>query len=100
MNNNNLIKENNDLKKKIETISKELKILKEASLKVNTLIDKIEDYYFDLINFKETCTSKKNYQELIFYTTLLNEEIMPLYKSALNDNDMYDINDNDFYINN
>lgn len=75
------------LKEIIEKKDNEIKELKEnenqlkdAIVKCNTLIDHIEEYYYNIKNFNILKNSKVYYQQLVYLTSLLNEEFQPLYE--------------------
>lgn len=72
--------------------------LKDAIVKCNTLIEHIEECYYDIKNFNILKNSKVYYQQLVYLTSLLNEEMQPLYEFML-DSDYFctneDFNENE-----
>ena len=66
--------------------------LKDAIVKCNTLIDHIEECYYDIKNFNILKNSKVYYQQLVYLTSLLNNEMQPLYEFML-DSDYFCTNE-------
>ncbi len=93
------IDEMDKLKEIIEKKDNEIKELKEnenqlkdAIVKCNTLIEHIEECYYDIKNFNILKNSKVYYQQLVYLTSLLNEEMQPLYEFML-DSDYFCTNE-------
>lgn len=96
-----------DLKMKIKDLEKaqkeevnednELQFLKTEMFKLFSLFEIILSFVEDFDVFKYLRIDKAMYQELLFYISMFRTEEEHIYNFVVNDNNMFNINDKEFY---